>query len=150
MKTINLIIAFALISISSMAQEYAYDALNRIKKVSYPSGQEVHYAYDELGNRTAKSAAEITAITETVVANSEIKVYPNPVSTQLTVELQSTELQIKKMELIDISGKKVWSQTQAPRTKTTIPITFGSGVYILNIYGANKLIGQEKIIVTSE
>lgn len=130
-----------------MAQQYEYDALNRITKVSYPSGQEVHYTYDELGNRTAKSAKKITAIIKPVVKNSEIKVYPNPVSTQLTVELLSTDLQISKMELIDISKKVVWSPKQAIQKQTKIPITFASGMYILYIYGKNKLIEQEKIIV---
>lgn len=33
------------------AEQYGYDALSRLVRVAYPSGREVHYRYDAVGNR---------------------------------------------------------------------------------------------------
>lgn len=151
MKKINLTIAFVFISISSIAQQYTYDKLNRMTSITYPSGQVVLYEYDELGNRKTKTKNEITAITESLIENEKIQVYPNPASTKITVKLLQTNVEISKIEMVNLSGTIVWDSGSTTLTNPiTIPLNFASGTYILNILGKGgdeDIIGQEKIII---
>ena len=151
MKTINLIIAFLLISISSMAQQYEYDELNRITKVSYPSGQTVFYSYDELGNRQAKSQTLITSVEE-VIINEAISVFPNPAKNRLNIRFTNTEYQNVTIEFTNISGQTVLTKQLSGITKNSkeeLNISaLPSGTYILRLLSTGTVISSKKIIIS--
>jgi YD repeat-containing protein len=106
--------------------------------------QNVTYRYDNAGNRIARvinmsssaplrSAEEITAV-EDVIAQQEIKIYPNPTQGMLTVEIVNfTENLQADFILTDLSGKII-----DRRRATTGSLTFNlsphpSGIYLLRI-----------------
>lgn len=41
-----------------VATEYEYDNLHRLTRVTYPSGSQIIYEYDAVGNRTSKLVVE--------------------------------------------------------------------------------------------
>ncbi len=138
-------IALVLISIGALAQEYEYDNLNRIKKVTYPNGTEVVYNYDALGNRHNVITA-IELVDDMVTTNSDIKIYPNPTSTYLTVDL-SNNVKVSKIQILDMQGRVVWHSTKAIESRTTIAVNLLSGTYLICIYQGNRIVKKDKIIV---
>lgn len=55
MKTVGVIVIFALLAAPHcLGVKYEYDSLHRLSKVTYDSGMQVVYSYDEVGNRTSR------------------------------------------------------------------------------------------------
>ena len=61
-------------------------------------------------------------------AGFDIRIYPNPVKNVLFIE---SEMTIKRVEIRDMTGKQVLSQTQAP----TLGISeLSAGIYFLTVH----------------
>ena len=78
---------------------------------------------------------------QTIMIDNNIDVYPNPIDDALTVF--SSNSTISLIEIFDISGKKVYSQTY----KDSINMShFSIGLYLLKVYDINKKVSTFKII----
>lgn len=77
----------------------------------------------------------------------DLKVYPNPVDSQLNIEISSSTLIVGNFELIALNGTvvKQWTATIAP-SKNTIEVStenYPAGSYLLKVSGTSD---QQKII----
>ena len=80
------------------------------------------------------------SIDEVILEDSSISIYPNPASEFINVK---TSAQINRIELFDITGKKVLATTQKENIKINhLPI----GVYLLKVYSARGSFTKKVVI----
>ena len=75
-------------------------------------------------------------------------VYPNPATTELTIELTTQEIENASMFLLDLSGKIVRNQTttvSGTSTSTMDISSLSAGVYVLKITTANGSITKKVV-----
>jgi len=75
---------------------------------------------------------------------NDIQVYPNPASTQLTIDAGSNWNTVSTLELYDLSGRKVWSERVNARTTLVNLSNFSEGIYILKLNGTAV---RKKIVI---
>src|SRR5690606_32269060 len=78
--------------------------------------------------------------TSELFEESEILVYPNPVSDYLFVK--SKNIEIQKIELLNIEGKKLSEYNNSIINFKEFPV----GIYILKIYSKDGLLQTKKVI----
>jgi hypothetical protein len=84
---------------------------------------------------------KIIEVREVIIRESDIRIYPNPVKDNLTIELNDPERQVK-FQLFNSAGKKFYEGT-GTETSFIDMSSYPSGLYILNIYGA---MGEFRIV----
>lgn len=105
-----------------------------------PDGTEWEFTVDNSGNLTS----QITKISEVKDLN-EITVFPNPTDNILKIKFK--ESKGGNIELLDISGKLIYTDSFNTRSIMIDMNKYKSGVYILNIKDVNGvLIKSEKVI----
>lgn len=78
------------------------------------------------------------------VENENLSVYPNPFSSNFTIEFYSTNKEVVLVELYDVTGKKVMSQQQTVFANTKNKFTFSDisilskGIYTLRLISSDK------------
>lgn len=79
-----------------------------------------------------------------------ISIYPNPFKDALTIEFDRTEKSTGKIELLDIRGRKMWSEDYSARkgmNKMTIRTSdLPEGMYLLRQTEAGRVVSVEKIV----
>jgi hypothetical protein len=75
-----------------------------------------------------------------------IKIEKNPIVNELTF-LSNSTLENVSVRIVDLTGKIVFDNKMSLNNRTTIPLNFESGLYILNLQTENNLILKTKIIV---
>jgi hypothetical protein len=75
---------------------------------------------------------------------NDIQVYPNPASTQLTIDAGSNWNTVSALELYDLSGRRVWSEGVNARTTLVNLSNFSEGIYILKL---NGIAVRKKIVI---
>lgn len=71
----------------------------------------------------------VTAVDPTPVADYGIHFYPNPVTTELTIQMES---QWKTVEIFQLGGKSVYTQQLKNQTKVSIPVNqLSAGIYVV-------------------
>ncbi|WP_294219968.1 endonuclease [Chryseobacterium endophyticum] len=87
------------------------------------------YPTDYCQNLGALAAAEVTSVQQ-----NEFKVYPNPVSDHIFVNGKTEN--IKSAQILDFSGKLIYSEKDPFRNKREIPVqSLPAGSYLLNLDG---------------
>jgi len=82
------------------------------------------------------------------ITSKSIRVFPNPSSGSITLDIGEVSVESLKLEIINLSGKSVYSQLLKQPNSSTI-INFPDnlkGVFILMIHG-NRIQGTEKLII---
>lgn len=121
----------------------ATDGIGTLARFKYPTG----VATDAAGNVYVSDTSnnKIRKITQTlgVAQNgipSKIKIYPNPVTTVLTLQLENGCI-IDKISITDLSGKIIGTQTQNANTINVENLA--QGVYIIEAYsGEDKFVSK--------
>lgn len=75
-----------------------------------------------------------------------VKVYPNPTTTELTIELDRTYPFIQAV-IVDITGRPVYQQQFEHQSRLNLNLMLESGSYFLDIQTSNTRIGFQKISV---
>lgn len=88
------------------------------------------------------SSDTLIAVNETFF--DDIQVYPNPASTQLTIDAGSNWNTVSSFELYDLGGRKIWSERLNARTTLVNLSNFSEGIYILKLNGTAV---RKKIVV---
>jgi hypothetical protein len=73
-----------------------------------------------------------------------IVIYPIPASEFITV--QSGDWKFNQLEIIDMTGKIVYSVVSGFQTNIILPIKLKSGIYILQLRGQDKSISKRIIV----
>jgi beta-glucanase (GH16 family) len=84
---------------------------------------------------------QLSALSNSEYEISDVKVFPNPAHSQITI---STSSVIDKVELYDVFGKRILSQTK--KMKALDVSNLNAGFYLLNIYSGNKKSSKKVII----
>ena len=85
--------------------------------------------------------SNVLLATENVVKNS-ISIYPNPTSNTIQI---STIHKIDQIEIVDFSGKKIFSEKGNDLKNTIDLTTYSKGIYILNV-NSGGVISTHRII----
>ncbi|WP_299246832.1 chondroitinase-B domain-containing protein [uncultured Aquimarina sp.] len=80
--------------------------------------------------------------------DSNISIYPNPFTTSLTVQLSKNNIEITRVQLIDIFGREVSNEPISNSSKSiSFATNLSKGVYFLRLLSStNKVIKTEKVI----
>ncbi len=88
----------------------------------------------------------ITDINNSNIKNNEISICPNPTNGNFTLKLNTTDETKKQIELTNLLGEIIFKQ-EINNNESQININnFDNGIYFLQIFDKNKLIGTTKII----
>lgn len=123
-----------------------------ISAIVTASGQSVRFSYDKSGNRTSRtstitlkstsSSEDQAKLVETFadqVGEHGIKIYPNPVTTELTVEIQGMDENIDaSISIIDQAGRLVISQIKATGSNLIDLSRLSPGNYFMVIRVGNQ------------
>jgi Secretion system C-terminal sorting domain/Putative serine esterase (DUF676) len=99
----------------------------------------------------ANVAFALNEISNTILGISNtnfefLRLEKNPASSTIIL-LNNTQINNAHIEIVDMTGKRVYSQKNFTiNNRTTIPINFSSGLYILNITAQNKML-KTKLVV---
>ncbi len=116
-------------------------------------------AYYRLRQTTPTAAARYSAIAAVALAGSplatvagaktELSVFPNPASGQVTVQLPTAASGAAQVILTDLSGRTVLTQPLAGGTKATVnlPASLGAGIYLLKVQGAGVASKPQRLVV---
>jgi len=105
-------------------------------------------------NFKSGDALELNELEEETVGKirelSEMNVFPNPVSTSLTIEYQSSDNASSSLDLYSLTGQKILSQTiEASQGLNVIRLDvseFPRGIYLLKIQEVNGSLSQRVVI----
>jgi hypothetical protein len=75
----------------------------------------------------------VTGIRELTIPGLEIKVYPNPVSEILMIEVIQTGNDLFRYELFDIAGRKTVAKQMSSNTGEIDMSSYVSGIYFLKV-----------------
>jgi len=76
----------------------------------------------------------------------EIKIYPNPVSNEINIEIEKGNLQDYMVSLTDMAGKQIYSKSFKEKKIKINTSHFQKGIYILSIETKNKKHSQKLIV----
>lgn len=88
------------------------------------------------------SSDSIVSVNESLF--NDIQVYPNPASTELTIDAGSNWNAVSALEFYDLSGRKVWSERVNARTTLVNISNLSEGIYILKLNGT---VVRKKIVI---
>ena len=113
-----------------------------------------------LGSCASGSFTKATAIksqqnTELLTRSNLIKIYPNPASNMVSISFTNSVTSKTKLDLYDINGKFIKNlyegilNKNAQRKIELQTKGLSAGVYIVTLQTENKIIGQNKLLVTN-
>ena len=76
-----------------------------------------------------------------------LKVYPNPAAKEIVVE--SVDFAYDKIEIVDLNGKKVFSESVVYEPRKVLQVNLNDGVYFLQ-FSDDKLFHQEKLVIVNK
>ena len=92
-------------------------------------------------------AKKITTGTSLLNYNMNLKVYPNPAAKEIVVE--SVDFAYDKIEIVDLNGKKVFSESVVYEPRKVLQVNLNDGVYFLQ-FSDDKLFHQEKLVIVNK
>ncbi len=80
------------------------------------------------------------------IEKSSLKIYPNPTNGEITIH--SPDFTYNKLDVINLTGKKVTEQVFDQSANETAQYNFNlnSGIYILNLYKGNQKISKKLVV----
>jgi hypothetical protein len=104
------------------------------------------YPEDEAAGARIKNAEETNNLV--IIRNENIKIFPNPIKSGVTISHRSAEEGILKVEVKDLLGKVIFTNFIRKGTEQYISLVdYCSGMYLLSIFESNnEVIYQSKLI----
>ena len=82
---------------------------------------------------------DLTGFNEEIISSNEVLIFPNPASSQLTIQLNNDILETCKMEIFDIRGEILDSKILEGKSTLYDVANMDKGIYLLRIYLADKI-----------
>ena len=109
-----------------------------------PDGTEWEIKVDNNGNLTTNQIAMIPEKHN----QYDIKIFPNPATNTISIEIQSDKIHSFDAEIYDLNGKMIFMRNYKTNNSQIDVNNFSKGIYILNIKGNNgTLLKSEKIAI---
>ncbi|MDX1479555.1 MAG: choice-of-anchor B family protein [Saprospiraceae bacterium] len=119
----------------------------------------VHFmAVDTVGNiveaavdRVVVFDAEVSAV-KPVAATGDVRVFPNPASDRITVEVSSElPVEIARITVYNSVGQMVFTRTwEAGQSRLELPVQWGAGMYFIQLTSGSTLVATRKVVVQPE
>ncbi len=113
------------------------------------AGEELYRYYLIENNGTRVDSIDYRVTTSLGIGTNEkesiVSVYPNPVSTILTVNTTGLEGSVE-LKMVDILGKIVLTESGTPMNKVDVS-NFKNGVYLVYVYNKGDLIQTKRIVI---
>lgn len=104
-----------------------------------------NFSIDNASINSAVISTDVSALSiEDNVLNEGVLVYPNPTNSMLNIKMANTGINIKEVNVIDVTGKTVFSQSNSQAINVS---NFSKGLYILKIESQNGGVATRKIVV---
>ncbi len=101
------------------------------------------FAYESTANTAINAGSSTSRINNFDVGM--FRIYPNPAKNAFTIDNKTN---ISKVKIVDLSGKEVKESTVSNANNQTIDISdLNEGVYLINLYENNKIVGYKRLIV---
>src|SRR5258706_4726269 len=115
--------------------------------VILPDSGHINYFRNPTGN--AGTHCTITGISSNTAQQSEIKLYPNPFTSETTIEILSSENSKNAvLEIFDLPGREIISSLFGNINKITIGRDkLNCGIYFFKVFEKEKIIATGKIMV---
>mgnify|MGYP006125654993 CR=1 FL=1 len=127
----------------ALAGEYRSDPSD-----SFPNGTQrgVVLFVDEFG--CLEPGCQLTdGVAELQTKQAVFRVYPNPSSGQIEVRSERLDIRLKKIEVFDMQGMLVYSQSSTSSSLTSTISHLSSNLYYLKIYRDDGLFEVHKVIL---
>lgn len=126
---------------------YVYTYTYEDKNVNCKN-KNVYYRLNQIDTDGRSSFSKIRSVELSCHDNQKIKVFPNPMKDNLSIDFSSYQNQALTIQLIDINGKIVasWFKNKGQHNSQFDTSDFQSGVYLLKINNGLKDVLIEKII----
>jgi hypothetical protein len=127
----------------ALAGEYRSDPSD-----SFPNGTQrgVVLFVDEYG--CLEPGCQLTdGVAELQTKQAVFRVYPNPSSGQIEVRSERLDIRLKKIEVFDMQGMLVYSQSSTSNSLTSTISHLSSNLYYLKIYRDDGLFEVHKVIL---
>ncbi len=141
--------AFPSITANAAGASYQWlDCDNNLAPIPGANGQtftaqvDGNYAVEVTEGSCADTSAceSIIGIGIEELANSNISVYPNPVTTTLTIDLSKVSNGTSLIEIVSTEGKLVFKQTVDSNTKLNIDVNeWSKGIYFVKVNGSDSI-----------
>ena len=150
-----LLLLTTLITLSVSAQQFLLStagnsATNSESSISWSLGELATSTYSANGVTLTQGFQQPTLQVSTLIEEPDqvanIKVYPNPVAYQLTVDLTENKTETYKLALYNMQGKLLKVQTLEGTHATFNFRDLASGQYLLKISAENRLLKTYKVV----
>ncbi|MFT6321587.1 MAG: hypothetical protein ACJAT4_002517 [Granulosicoccus sp.] len=81
------------------------------------------------------------------LSHHNIEVFPNPMTSQTTFKIESSNLKNINLQVFDVMGKMVREETQASDTFIFYKKNLSGGIYFYTIKNGNVLLGNGKLVI---
>ncbi len=81
-----------------------------------------------------------------VPLSNSLKIFPNPFSSDLTIQLKNSEGIVKSIVVYDITGKDCLKQKFTSSNEIISTSHLRQGLYLVQIFSGNNLIGSQKLV----
>ncbi len=89
----------------------------------------------------------VTDVGEVFFPGAEVKVFPNPVATQVTIEIKGVNFKEYEFQIFDVSGKTINQQTHNQNRFTVRRNDLHPGLYFYRVTGDGNLLNTGKLMV---
>ena len=124
---------------AARADTYYYDALNRLVRVEYTSGQVIQYAYDAAGNRMSMVTSAIVALPPALLASVSRKVHGSVGTFDLPLNLTSTNPTTEPRSGGAGGNHTIVFTFDKPVTAGNASVTAGTGMVGAPTFGGNEM-----------
>ncbi|TXD46761.1 polysaccharide lyase family 8 super-sandwich domain-containing protein [Polaribacter sp. IC073] len=151
---------------TSDGRKYVHGAVDLTSFANSSNGSNVTLAYRYQGSTTAHSGANRNGtfyfsdlqfyvqsvplsvplyISESAL-NQRIEVYPNPTNRILNIDVSDAAIQIKMVQLIDVSGRAIYTSKY---TNTINVSNYSKGIYFLKLETTDGRVLNKKVVVNA-
>lgn len=90
----------------------------------------------------------VSALAVATFDTSNVLLYPNPASTQITISLSNTNEMLSSVRVVDVLGKQVINLNKIDEVSRNIDVSnLKNGVYFIEIETQNKMITKQKLVI---
>lgn len=130
-------------TINTAANEFAPDITPDGKYMTYDSNNDIYWVAVENTIEELRATSGVTSI-DTDTKTQGFQIFPNPTNDKINISLNEISNKNISIEIIDISGKLIYSETYNNFSETVIDLTGNAkGIYFLRIISTDEIVNKK-------